>query len=171
MLQSTLYHNWPRCSRVPWTITVSNLKLCQSMIDILFVWYICSLRDQVVGMEVIVGPQDGPSQKLIDELEVRYICLPELGVQWSRSYMWFMSSVNWTWQLRPAGMWCCDLGWRVPDVLKEHSAFTFSVRQFLQEGTAVLQNVRERSHKNIVSHHRKSETSAAPLSQSPVSHM
>jgi len=27
-------------------------------------------------MEVIVGPQDGPSQKLIDELEVRYICLP-----------------------------------------------------------------------------------------------
>jgi hypothetical protein len=42
------------------------------MIDILFVWYICSLRDQVVGMEVIVGPQDGPSQKLIDELEVRY---------------------------------------------------------------------------------------------------
>jgi hypothetical protein len=46
------------------------------MIAILFVWYICSLRDQVVGMEVIVGPQDGPSQKLIDELEVRYICPP-----------------------------------------------------------------------------------------------
>lgn len=41
------------------------------MTDLLFVWYICSLRDQVVGMEVIVGPQDGPSQKLIDELEVR----------------------------------------------------------------------------------------------------
>jgi hypothetical protein len=64
------------------------------MIDILFVWYICSLRDQVVGMEVIVGPQDGPSQKLIDELEVRYICPLKLGVQWSRSNTRFISSVN-----------------------------------------------------------------------------
>jgi len=32
--------------------------------------HVPNLRDQVVGMEVIVGPQDGPSQKLIDELEV-----------------------------------------------------------------------------------------------------
>jgi hypothetical protein len=50
------------------------------MIDMLFVWCVCSLRDQVVGMEVIVGSQDGPSQKLIDELEVRYICRSELAV-------------------------------------------------------------------------------------------
>jgi len=64
------------------------------MTDVLFVWYICSLRDQVVGMEVIVGPQDGPSQKLIDELEVRYICLPKLRVQWLRSDTWFISSQN-----------------------------------------------------------------------------
>lgn len=56
-------------------------------------------------MEVIVGSQDGPSQKLIDELEVRYICPPPLlGVQWSRSNTWFISSVNCTSQFRPAEM-------------------------------------------------------------------
>lgn len=131
---------------------VNNLKLCNLMIDILFVWYICSLRDQVVGMEVIVGPQDGPSQKLIDELEVCYICSPPpiLGVQWSCSNTWFISSVNCTWQFRPAGMWCYDLGWRVSGFLKDCCAFIFSVRQFLQEGTAILQNVRDRSHKDSV---------------------
>jgi len=69
-------------------------------------------------MEVVVGPQDGPSQKLMDELEVRYFCLPKLGVQWSCSDTWFVSSGNWNvtvqtcWdvmlQLGVESVWCSE---------------------------------------------------------------
>jgi hypothetical protein len=48
----------------------------------------------------------------------------------------------------------CDvmlrLGAKVSGVLKDCGAFIFSVRQFLQEDTAVLQNVRDRSHMDSV---------------------